>query len=147
MVEKYFKGFTNSMDIIYNFSDRHIQQLHQLYKQVWWAKERTIEDTRNGINGSQLCIGMLDSDNNLVAFTRIITDFTYKAIIFDVIVSTTQQGKGLGKKLMELVKSHEKLNKVKHLELYCLPDMEVFYSTLGFTAELGGIKLMRCDKN
>jgi predicted GNAT family N-acyltransferase len=135
------------MNIIYNFSDNHIQQLHQLYKEVWWGKDRTIEETRNGVNGSQICIGLLDTDNKLVAFTRILSDFTYKAIIFDVIVSVNLRGKGLGKQLMELVKNHDKLQQVKHFELYCLPEMEAFYNTYGFTAELDGIKLMRCDNS
>jgi len=131
------------MQIIYSFSDNHIQQLHQLYKETWWSKERTLSETRRGVKGSQICIGLLDNGNNLVAFTRIISDFTYKAIIFDVIVSASQQGKGLGKQLMSLVKHHEELQNVKHIELYCLPEMEPFYNRYDFTAELDGIKLMR----
>ncbi len=134
------------MPIIYTFSDDHIKQVHQLYKEVWWAKDRSLEDTINCVRGSQICIGILDEDNNLIGFTRIISDFIYKAIIFDVIVSATNQGHGLGQQLMELVKSHHKLQKVKHFELYCLPEMEAFYSSFGFSAEVGGIKLMRCTK-
>jgi predicted GNAT family N-acyltransferase len=132
------------MTIIYIFSDNQIKQVHQLYKEVWWGKERTIEDTINCVKGSQLCIGILDNDDKLIGFTRIITDFIYKAIIFDVIVSDEHRGNGLGQKLMGLVKSHEKLKKVKHFELYCLPDMESFYESFGFSTDVGGIKLMRC---
>ena len=55
--------------------------------------------------GSQICIGILDNDDNLIGFTRIISDFTYKVIIFDVIVSTTHRSNGLGQKLMSLVKA------------------------------------------
>jgi len=132
------------MTIIYKFSEDHIKQVHQLYKEVWWGNERSLEDTINCVRGSQVCIGILDDNNNLIGFTRIISDFIYKAIIFDVIVSTTARGNGLGKKLMSLVKSHEMLEKVKHFELYCLPEMEAFYSSFGFSTEVGGIKLMRC---
>lgn len=132
------------MTIIYSFSDNHIKQVHQLYKEVWWGKERTLEDAVNCVRGSQVCIGILDSNDKLIGFARIISDFIYKAIIFDVIVSVEHQGNGLGQKLMNLVKSHEKLKKVKHFELYCLPEMESFYTSFGFSIDVGGIKLMRC---
>jgi len=132
------------MKIINKFSDENIKQVHQLYKEVWWGKERSLEDTFECVKGSQICIGIVDDNENLIGFVRIITDFIYKAIIFDVIVSAKQRGAGLGLKLMELVKNHNSLQKVKHFELYCLPDMEDFYSRLGFSTEVGGIKLMRC---
>lgn len=132
------------MTIIYSFSPSQIKQVHQLYKEVWWGKERTFEDTVSCVQGSQICIGILDADNNLVGFTRVISDFIYKAIIFDVIVTTAERGNGLGQKLISLVKSHIRLQKVKHFELYCLPEMEEFYLRFGFSTEVGGIKLMRC---
>jgi predicted GNAT family N-acyltransferase len=132
------------MTIIYNFSENQLKQLHQLYKEVWWGKDRTLEDTINCVKGSQICIGILDDDHNLIAFTRVISDFIYKAIIFDVIVSEACRNNGLGQKLMGLIKNHIKLQKVKHFELYCLPEMEAFYSSFGYSTEVGGIKLMRC---
>ena len=135
------------MTIIYSFSDNQIKQVHQLYKEVWWGKERTIEDTINCVKGSQLCIGILDCDDKLIGFTRVITDFIYKAIIFDVIVSAEHRGNGLGQKLMSLIKGHDNLKMVKHFELYCLPDMEGFYESFGFSTDVGGIKLMRCINN
>jgi hypothetical protein len=46
---------------------------------------------------------------------------------------------------MSLVKNHDKLVKVKHFELYCLPELEIFYKNLGFSTDVGGIKLMRCS--
>ncbi len=45
---------------------------------------------------------------------------------------------------MSIAKNHEQLKKVKHLELYCLPEMEAFYADFGFSSDVGGIKLMRC---
>ena len=131
------------MTVIYIFSDNHINQVHQLYKEVWWGKDRTIEDTINCVKGSQVCIGILDNNGMLIGFTRIISDFIYKAIIFDVIVSAEHQGDGLGQKLMGLVKNHERLKKVKHFELYCLPELEDFYASFGFSSDVDGVKLMR----
>ena len=68
------------MNIIYSFTDKHIKQLYQLYKDVGWAKERSIEGTKSCVLGSQVCIGILDEDNNLIGFTRILSDFVYKDI-------------------------------------------------------------------
>ena len=59
-------------------------------------------------------------------------------------ICTNHRGKGLGQKLMSIAKNHEQLKKVKHLELYCLPEMEAFYADFGFSSDVGGIKLMRC---
>lgn len=67
----------------------------------------------------------------------------YKAFIFDVMLSAEHRGHGLAQKLMRLVKSHEKLQKVKHFELYYLPEMEAFYSSLDFSIDVGSIKLIR----
>ena len=50
------------MTIINKFSEDHIKQVHQLYKEVWWGKERSLEDTVDCIQGSQICIGILDND-------------------------------------------------------------------------------------
>jgi len=133
------------MTIIYNFSDNHIKQLTQMYKAMGWGQDRSIEDVTNCVQGSQICIGILDNNNNLIGFTRIMSDFIYKAFIFDVMVDAQHRGEGLGQRLMDLVKNHEKLMKVKQFELYCLPEMEAFYSSFGFSTEVGGIKLMRCN--
>lgn len=130
------------MTIIYNFSDKQIEQLIQLYKDTGWG-ERSVEDTINCVQNSQICIGVLDQDNNLIGFTRIITDFIYKALVLDVMVNADYRGTGLGQKLMRNVKNHEKLKRVKHIELYCLPEMEAFYSNFGFSTDVDGIKLMR----
>ena len=132
------------MTIIYYLTDNHIEQLLQMYKGVGWGKDRSFEDVKSCVQGSQICIGIIDEHNNLIGFTRIISDFIYKAFIFDVMVSAEHRGNGLGQKLMSIVKSHEQLQKVKHFELYCFPEMEAFYNSFGFTTDVGGIKLMRC---
>ena len=51
------------------------------------TNKRTLEDTKLCINGSQICIGIIDENDNLFGFARILTDFIYKALIFDIIIS------------------------------------------------------------
>lgn len=132
------------MTVIYSFTAKHIEQVYLLHKQAWWSSGRTIADTQRCIEGSQVCIGILDDNHNLIAFTRVISDFIFKAIIFDVIVDESHQGAGLGQQLMHLVKCHKDLHAVQHFELYCLPEMTAFYENFGFSTDIDGISLMRC---
>lgn len=135
------------MDIIYTLSEHHVAQLHQLYQHEWWAKGRTLDETRRCAAGSQICIGLVDTNNDLAGFTRVLTDYTFKALIFDVIVRKDQRGTRLGDTLISLVKEHEKLQDVKHFELYCKPDMYDFYTRHGFSINVGDIRIMRLTNN
>ena len=131
------------MQVVYALSDKHLVQLHQLYQQEWWSEQRSLDDTRNGIAGSQLCMGLVTPQDELVGFARVLTDYTFKAFIFDLIVRKDLRDQGLGKQLLTLIQTHDKLRRVNHFELYCLPEMAAFYAAQGFTTELGGLQLMR----
>lgn len=131
------------MNVIFELDKQHIQELNELYHNEWWTKGRSIKDTENCVNGSQINIGIVDENNSLQAYARVLTDYTFKALIFDIIVAGNQRRKGLGNKLISLIKGHEKLRQVKHFELYCLPEMFSFYKKHGFSSDVGEIKLMR----
>lgn len=131
------------MNVVYELGEKHIEDLHRLYQSEWWTRGRSLEDTRRCVAGSQICVGLVDDTGNLHGFARVVTDFTFKALVFDVIVSSSLRGSGLGNKLMELVENHESLANVKHLELYCLPEMFAFYEKHGFSRDVGEIHLMR----
>jgi predicted GNAT family N-acyltransferase len=131
------------MNVIDTLTETHVAQLSELYQQEWWAKGRTLEETKNCVAGSQICVGLVGANNELVGFARVLTDFTFKALIFDVIVRKDHRKAGLGDRLLSLIKSHEKLQDVKHFELYCLPEMHGFYARHGFSTDTGDIRLMR----
>ncbi|MGD2139383.1 MAG: GNAT family N-acetyltransferase [Burkholderiales bacterium] len=131
------------MTVIHELSDNHIHRLHQLYQNEWWTKGRSLEETRRCISGSQICIGIIDEDQQLLAFARVITDYVFKALIFDVIVDKGARTAGLGRKLIESIRTHEQLKGVKHFEMYCLPELVPFYSKYGFTEDVGGVRFMR----
>ena len=131
------------MNIIYKFTTNQVEQLHFLYQKEWWTEERTLEETEKCVNGSQLCIGVIDENNNLLGFVRVITDFIFKALIFDLIINETHRNKGIAKTLIQETLKHEKLKEIKHFELYCLPELENLYKQFGFSSEVNGIKLLR----
>lgn len=133
------------MKPIYQLNDTQVRQLHDLYQTAWWAKDRTLEQTQRCVKGSQICIGLTDDENNLIAFTRVVTDFTFKAFMFDVIVHPKYQGHGLGNRLVNLVKAHPSLADVTHIELYCRPNLREFYGQHGFTSDVGDMGLMRLN--
>jgi predicted GNAT family N-acyltransferase len=131
------------MNVIYCLTENHIALLHALYQEEWWTKGRTLEETKNCVAGSQICVGLINENDELIGFARVLTDFTFKALIFDIIVRSDHRKTGLGDKLLFLIKSHEKLQDVRHFELYCLPEMFDFYAKRGFSTSTGEIRLMR----
>jgi len=135
------------MKTIDRLEDKHIIQLHQLYQQEWWTKERTLEVTRKIADCSSVIIGLVDEKDNLVAFARVLSDYIAKAIIFDVIVKENYRHQGLGQRIIDAILSHKKLKEVKHFELYCLPEMVPFYKKLGFTNKTDGLVLLRSKRN
>ena len=132
-----------SLQVVDTLCAQQIVQLHQLFQQEWWSEERSLVDTQRCVEGSQLCIGLIEPQGQLVGFARVLTDVTFKALIFDLIVRQDWRAQGLGKQLLALIKTHEKLRQVQHFELYCLPEMFEFYTALGFSTEVGGVQLMR----
>ena len=131
------------MHTVHELDEILIAQLHAFYLREWWTADRSLEETRRCVEGSQIRIGLTDDSGNLIGFVRVVTDYTFKALIFDVIVADAYRGTGLGDRLIELVLEHPDLANVKHFELYCRPDVAPFYARHGFTAEVGGVRLMR----
>lgn len=129
------------MQITETLTQKHIQELYDLYKKHWWCNNRDLEQVRQCVKHSSINIAILDN-NKLIGYARILTDFVFKALIFDVIVDEKYQNQGLGKTLVEYIKHHQKLQNVQHFELYCLPEMKDFYNKYGFNA-IKDITLLR----
>jgi predicted GNAT family N-acyltransferase len=130
--------------IVTNLSENHMEQLKKLFQAEWWTKGRELSDIKIMLENSDIIIGCCDPTNNeLIGFTRVLTDFVYKAFIFDVIVKESYRGQDLGRVLIETVLENPSLQKVKHFELYCRPEMVSYYKKWGFSEELGELTFMR----
>jgi GNAT superfamily N-acetyltransferase len=121
------------LDGIDRLTEAQAHELVALYQKEWWTKGRELEDVRR----------MLEQTDIVVAFARGLTDGVYKALIFDVIVADPHRSHGLGRALMDALLEHPRLKRVRHLELYCLPELIPFYRRWGFTDELGELRFLR----
>ena len=131
------------MKIISKLEPKHILELQKLYQKEWWTEKRTVEETTKVVENSSIVIGLIDEENELKAFGRVLTDYTFKAIVFDVIVEEKFRNRGLGKELIQLIIGHDDLRDIKHFELYCLPEMVEFYEEYGFSEKLEKLVFMR----
>lgn len=130
--------------VIDTFNDDHLPQLMQLYRSEWWTSHRTAEQVRELVKWSDLVVGLCDAaDDRLVAFARVLTDRTFRAFIFDVIVAADYRGRGLGHRLIDEVLSNPGVKGVEQVELYCRPELVPFYESLGFARPDSGVVLMR----
>ena len=110
-----------------------VTQLLDLYKTTWWAQERNVDDVRRALEHSHPLITAWDG-RTLVGFTRVISDRTYRATIWDVIVRPSHQGHGVGQKMMRAVLDHPDLAKVSAF-LLLTKDKHGFYEQFGFETE------------
>ena len=81
--------------------------IHQFLTTSYWAEGRSLETVNASINGS-LCFGLYVDDAQ-VGFARVVTDYATSALLSDVFVLESHQGKGLGKRLLEAVLAHPPL--------------------------------------
>ncbi|MEO9458258.1 MAG: GNAT family N-acetyltransferase [Lentilitoribacter sp.] len=114
------------------FEGEFQDQLFELYKQEWWTKGRSNEDVISAFDNSDLVFGCVSDDNELIACSRVLSDYTFKAIIFDFIIAKTHRGQGLGKLMLDQIIGHETLANVKSFELYCPDHIAPFYERYGF---------------
>lgn len=128
--------------IIANLTENQISELLELYKSEFWSYKRTREDVVKMLAGSDIIVGLVNESDRLIAFTRVLTDFVYRATIYDVIVKPTHRKMGLGVKLIDTVINHPELASVEQITLYCLPEMIPFYERWSFSANVGEIQLM-----
>ncbi|MEG3850165.1 GNAT family N-acetyltransferase [Microcoleus sp. herbarium19] len=147
---------TDTLDryrIVETLTESQVSDLMELYKNEFWCDKRNREDVVKMLAATDVIIGVVDEGDGvpprklrLIAFTRVITDFVYRAMVFDVIVNPTYRKMGLGAKLMDAVVNHPKLQAVESISLNCLPQMIPFYERWGFTDDVGEMKFMKRKK-
>ena len=117
------------------FSDRNdfdAAQLIHLYRQAPWAKHRALEQAQAMLAKTDVVISAWDG-TRLVGFGRVLTDYVFRASIWDVIVDRDYQGRKIGTEIVRRILEHPTLQQV---ELFWLcTRMPGFYERLGFSAK------------
>jgi N-acetylglutamate synthase-like GNAT family acetyltransferase len=67
----------------------------------------------------------------LIGFSRATSDGIYRATIWDVVIHPDYRGAGLGRKLVETVLSHPRMNRVERVYLMTT-HQQSFYERIGF---------------
>ena len=96
----------------------------------WWA-DREVDRVRQALAETAVAVGVED-DGDLVASARVLTDYTYYATVYDVIVAADRRGEGLGATLLEAVLDHPELQNVPGLTLLCRRGLIPYYESVGF---------------
>lgn len=108
------------------------EQLLKLFHQAPWAKHRTLDDAREMLRHTDVMLCAWDGDQ-LIGFGRVLTDFVYRATIWDVIVDKAYQRQGIGTDIVQRILQHPKLRRV---ELFWLCTRRpAFYEKLGFNSK------------
>lgn len=123
-----------TVEVVDEFDSEHVSELVQLYDQYHWWDDRTSDTIRRMIEHTDVLVGLRDTrSKELVAAGRVLTDFVYYAKIYDVIVTETHRGDGLGRKLVTAIVGHPVLDSVSALTLDCRSGLIPFYEKCGFT--------------
>ncbi|MCF2856735.1 GNAT family N-acetyltransferase [Pseudoalteromonas sp. SMS1] len=109
------------------------QQFHEVYlflsQRSYWSKGIHQDKLRTALDNS-LCFALVDG-GQLIAFARVVSDYATFANLLDVFVLEPFRGKGLGKKLIDAVVTHPKLQGLRRFTL-ATHDAHDLYRQFGF---------------
>ncbi|MDF1654827.1 MAG: GNAT family N-acetyltransferase [Coxiellaceae bacterium] len=107
-------------------------KIHGMLRTCFWSKEIPLEYIERFIQHS-LCFAAYEkSSNQLVAFGRVISDFTTYAYICDVITDPNHRRKNIATMLMEQIFSHPDLQGLKTWSLRTTEGARTIYERNGF---------------
>ena len=101
-----------------------------LQKNSFWAINRDINDLKKMLKNSSIII-TLWKNRRLVGFGRATSDWTYRAVLWDVIIDKQYQNIGLGKLLVNTILEANAIKNVEKVYLMTTNSKE-FYKSCGF---------------
>lgn len=104
--------------------------IHNFLASCYWAESIPFDVMRRSIENS-LPFGVYDAGNQ-VGFARVITDYATFAYLGDVFILESHRGRGLSKRLMEVIMTHPKLQGLRRWHLVTR-DAHGLYQQSGFS--------------
>ena len=124
-----------SQRYIYSFTEPiEPDALRALLRQTGWADRRRPLEIQRMLDNSLITLGVWH-DERLIAFSRVITDDCFRALIDDVVVDSAYRGMGIGSAMMKKL-----LLRTQHIEIVmldCATDTAPFYERFGFEVKVG----------
>jgi N-acetylglutamate synthase-like GNAT family acetyltransferase len=105
--------------------------IHNFLVSCYWAEGIPFDVMRRSIENS-LPFGVYD-DGRQVGFARVVTDYATFAYVGDVLILESHRGRGLSKRLMEVIMSHPRLQGLRRWHLVTR-DAHGLYAQSGFSA-------------
>ena len=109
------------------------EDLYEMRKSLEW-KEISLSQLKKGLQNTEYKVSIFEN-NNIVACGRIISDYSCKGVLSDVLVKKEFQGKGYGKMvlktLFEMVESNLKDNEKFQIEATPTSGNRNFYVKCG----------------
>lgn len=113
-------------------TDDQIADLTKLYGTYHSWADRKGDAVRQAVEHSDEVLALIiPNTEELFACARVITDYTYYATVYDVIVSPDVRRRGVGTRLMETVVTHDPLTELD-LYLGARDGLVGFYEACGF---------------
>lgn len=134
----------SDLKIINSYNNMLLAGILKLYQEEWWSVTRPEDDVKMLLANSSLYFIVTDLEEEKVyGYARLVTDFIYFGIIFDLIVPRQLRGKGIGSFLLGAIIAHPKVSQIEFLELCCGKELAPFYEKRGFKAKGGRMSLQR----
>lgn len=98
----------------------------------FWARGRSSRQLRRMLAGSQAAVSLWEQ-GRLVGFGRASSDRVFRAVLWDVVVADSHQGRGLGRRVVEELLACPGVRDVERVYLMTT-NSAGFYRRLGFDA-------------
>jgi len=121
------------MDVEFKASLPKKEEFIELHRTTGWNAQGLYTDDQlfQAISNSWYAVSVYSNDQ-LIAFGRIISDGIYQTLICDVIVHPIYQKQGLGKMVVEKLLDKCKAEDIKWVQLFSAKGKQEFYKKVGF---------------
>ena len=136
-----------SSQINYRESQPPKEVFFKLYETTGWNEGYGFsrEDLHEAIRHSWYMVAAYDGDE-LVGFGRVLSDGVYHAFICEMIVHPDNQGKGIGKEILERLVAKCHAHHIRLIQLFSATGKAEFYRKFGFEERQPGAPGMQLKK-
>ena len=120
-------------NLVFNEEQPEINRYMDLFNTTGWNDEYKISDEtmKTALNNSWYMVSTY-YDEKLIGFGRVVTDGVLHAMIYEMIVDPEFQGKGIGKKILNILVDKCKQQGIRDIQLFCAKGKKEFYIKNGF---------------